>query len=46
MKLVLPAEALAGPVALPVLFLRGIGVAEVLGAVGLILPHSCGSVRN
>jgi DoxX-like family len=38
-KLVLPAEALLkGPVALPVLFLRFIGVCEVLGAIGLILP--------
>ncbi len=38
MKLVLPLDQLAGPVALPGLFLRFIGVAEVLGAVGLILP--------
>jgi hypothetical protein len=38
MKLVVPIEALAGPVALPGLFLRFIGVVEVLGAVGLILP--------
>ena len=38
MKLVLPIEAMAGPVALPGLFLRFIGVAEVLGAVGLVLP--------
>ena len=38
MKLVMPIEAMAGPVALPGLFLRFIGVAEVLGAVGLILP--------
>ena len=38
MKLVLPIEAMAGPVALPGLFLRFIGVAEVLGAAGLILP--------
>jgi hypothetical protein len=38
MKLVLPIEAMAGPVALPGAFLRFIGVAEVLGAVGLILP--------
>src|SRR4051812_4591721 len=37
-KLVLPLEALtAGPVPLPGLFLRFIGVAEVLGAFGLIL---------
>lgn len=38
MKLVMPIEAMAGPVALPGLLLRFIGVAEVLGAVGLILP--------
>jgi hypothetical protein len=38
MKLVLPLEALKGPVALPGPFLRFIGVAEVLGALGLILP--------
>jgi hypothetical protein len=38
-KLVLPAEALTGPgPAIPVLFLRFIGVCEVLGAFGLILP--------
>jgi hypothetical protein len=38
MKLVLPLEALAGPIALPGLFMRFLGVAEVLGAIGLILP--------
>ncbi len=41
MKLVLPIEQMtAGPNALPVsgLFLRFIGVTEVLGAIGLILP--------
>jgi hypothetical protein len=38
MKLVMPLEAMAGPVALPGLFMRGLGVVEVLGAVGLILP--------
>jgi len=38
-KLVLPVEAMQqGPVALPGPFLRFIGVAEVCGAVGLILP--------
>lgn len=37
-KLVLPAEALKGPVPVPVVFLRFIGVCEVLGAIGLILP--------
>jgi len=38
MKLVLPLDRLAGPLPLPGLFLRFIGVAEVLGAFGLILP--------
>ena len=38
MKLILPLEALTGPVPLPGLFVRFIGVAEVLGAIGLILP--------
>ena len=40
-KLVLPLEQLAGPpgsVALPGAFLRFIGVVEVLGGLGLILP--------
>jgi hypothetical protein len=39
MKLVLPLEALKGPVMLPGPFIRFIGVAEVLGALGLILPE-------
>ena len=38
MKLVMPLENMAGPVALPGLFIRFIGVVEVLGAAGLILP--------
>ena len=38
-KLVLPIEAMAGPVAFPGWFLRFIGIAETLGAVGLILPR-------
>src|SRR3990172_12092652 len=42
MKLALPLEALAGPVPLPGLFVRFIGVAEVLGAIGLILPGLLG----
>ena len=37
-KLVLPIEAMAGPVDLPGWFLRFIGVCEVLGALGLVLP--------
>jgi hypothetical protein len=38
MKLILPIEALTAQSPLPGLFLRFIGVAEVLGAIGLILP--------
>ena len=38
MKLALPLDKLTGPVALPGWFTRFIGVAELLGAVGLILP--------
>lgn len=38
MKLVLPLEKMAGPVELPGFLLRFIGVCEVFGAVGLILP--------
>ncbi len=37
-KLVLPLEQLEGPFPLPGAFLRFIGLAEALGAVGLILP--------
>ena len=38
MKLVLPLEAMKGPVEFPGLFLRFIGVCEVLGGLGLVLP--------
>jgi hypothetical protein len=38
MKLILPLSAMTMPVHLPGLFLRFIGVAEILGAIGLILP--------
>ena len=38
MKLVLPLEQLAGPFPLPGWLIRFIGVCEVLGALGLILP--------
>ena len=38
MKLVMPIEAMEGPVALPGALLRFIGVCEVLGGVGLVLP--------
>jgi uncharacterized membrane protein YphA (DoxX/SURF4 family) len=37
-KLVAPLAKLAGPVHLPGLFLRFIGLAELLGGIGLILP--------
>jgi hypothetical protein len=37
-KLVLPLEALTGQVPLPGWFVRFIGIVEVLGAIGLILP--------
>ncbi len=37
-KLVLPLEKLTGPLPLPGLLMRFIGLAEVLGAIGLILP--------
>ena len=38
MKLVLPLEKLTGPIPLPGWFVRFIGAAEALGALGLILP--------
>jgi uncharacterized membrane protein YphA (DoxX/SURF4 family) len=38
MKLVLPIEEMTKEMPLPGLFLRFIGVVEVLGAIGLILP--------
>jgi hypothetical protein len=38
MKLVLPLEAMTAPIPLPGPFIRFLGVAEVLGAIGLILP--------
>ena len=38
MKLVLPLDNLTGPFPVPGLFLRFIGVVEILGAIGLILP--------
>src|SRR5215213_4983617 len=37
-KLIMPIEAMAGPVALPGALLRFIGICEVLGALGLVLP--------
>ena len=42
MKLVLPVAAMQqGAIVLPGLFLRFLGVAEVCGALGLILPWAC-----
>ena len=38
MKFVVPIETMAMPVALPGWFIRFIGAAEVLGAIGLIVP--------
>jgi hypothetical protein len=38
MKLILPIEAMTKQIPLPGLFLRFIGVAEVMGAFGLTLP--------
>jgi hypothetical protein len=38
MKLVLPLDQMTGPIPVPGQFLRFIGVVEVLGAFGLILP--------
>ena len=38
MKLVLPLDKLTGPMPVPGPFLRFIGVCEVLGGLGLILP--------
>lgn len=38
MKLVLPLEQMKGPIELPGAFLRFIGVAELLGGLGLVLP--------
>ena len=42
MKLVLPLEVLTEETPLPGLFVRFLGVAEVLGAIGLILPGLLG----
>ena len=41
-KLVASAEMMKGPLPVPVLFLRFIGLAEVFGATGLILPGLLG----
>lgn len=44
-KLVLPLAMLPMPIPLPELFIRAIGVCEVLGALGLILP-SIGRIQR
>jgi uncharacterized membrane protein YphA (DoxX/SURF4 family) len=38
MKLVMPIDKLTGPIDFPEWFLRFIGVAELLGGLGLVLP--------
>jgi hypothetical protein len=38
MKLILPAARLTSPVPLPVGFIRFIGVCEIMGALGMVLP--------
>ncbi|MGH7627626.1 MAG: DoxX family protein [Gemmatimonadaceae bacterium] len=38
MKLIMPVEALAAATHLPGIFMRFIAIAEILGAIGLILP--------
>ena len=43
MKLVLPLEVMTEQFPLPGLFVRFLGVAEVLGAIGLILPGLLGT---
>jgi hypothetical protein len=42
MKLVLPVEQMKGPIELPGMFLRFIGIAELLGGLGLVLPGLLG----
>jgi hypothetical protein len=42
LKLILPLEVLTEQTPLPGLFVRFLGVAEVLGAIGLILPGLLG----
>jgi hypothetical protein len=42
MKLVMPLEQMAGPVALPGWLMRFIGVCELAGGLGLILPGLTG----
>ena len=42
MKLILPIEEMTQQIAMPGLFLRFIGVCEVLGGLGLVLPSLVG----
>lgn len=46
MKLILPIEMLTAQMPLPGLFVRFIGVAEVAGAIGLILPGLTSTQRG
>jgi len=46
MKLVMPIEEMTKDVPLPGAFLRFIGVAEILGALGLVLPGTLGIKRG
>ncbi|MEK6373872.1 MAG: DoxX family protein [Acidobacteriota bacterium] len=46
MKLMMPIEALTSQSTLPGAFLRFIGVVEVLGVIGLILPAATGIHRE
>ena len=45
MKFIMPIEAMQGPIALPGWFLRFIGVAEIAGALGLVLPGALSIAR-
>jgi uncharacterized membrane protein YphA (DoxX/SURF4 family) len=38
MKFIMPADKMQGPIALPIAFIHFIGICEITGALGLILP--------
>jgi uncharacterized membrane protein YphA (DoxX/SURF4 family) len=38
MKFIMPAEKMQGPISFPITFIHFIGVCEILGGLGLILP--------
>jgi hypothetical protein len=38
MKFIMPADKMQGPIALPIAFIHFIGICEIAGAFGLILP--------